>query len=188
MKLLDIPNPIEDAIEETLFSVDQIRGRIDELAKRISDDYAGRHPLVVGILNGCFPFIADLVRSSPMPLHVDFMAVSSYGDDTKSSGVVRIMKDLNHAIEGRDILIVEDIIDTGLTLRYLIDNLRTRMPRSIEVCALLDKSEARTEDVEVTYKGFGCPNKFVVGYGLDYAGYFRNLPYIGVLRPEIYAK
>jgi hypoxanthine phosphoribosyltransferase len=186
VKLLDIPNPIEDAIEKTLFSTDEIRAKVDDLAARISDEYAGRHPLVVGILNGCFPFIADLVRSCPMPLQVDFMSVSSYGADTKSSGVVRIIKDLNQAIEGRDVLIVEDIIDTGLTLRYLIDNLRTRMPRSIEVCALLDKSEARTEDVAVKFNGFACPNEFVVGYGLDYAGYFRNLPYIGALRPDVY--
>jgi hypoxanthine phosphoribosyltransferase len=186
VKLLDIPNPIEDAISETLFGVDQIQAKVDELAARISDQYQERQPLVVGILNGCFPFIADLVRACSIPLQVDFMSVSSYGDDTKSSGVVRIIKDLNQAIEGRDVLIVEDIIDTGLTLRYLIDNLRTRMPRSIEVCALLDKSEARTEDVAVKFAGFPCPNKFVVGYGLDYAGYFRNLPYIGVLKPEIY--
>lgn len=177
---------LDASIEETLFSEAQIREKVGELAGRIVEDYRGRTPLVVGILSGCFPFIADLSRAMDMPLEVDFMACSSYGGSTKSSGVVRILKDLNQSIEGRDILLVEDIIDTGLTLQYLVENLRTRMPKSIEICALLDKSEARTESVNVKYRGFTCPNRFVVGYGLDYAGQFRNLPYIGVLKPEVY--
>jgi hypoxanthine phosphoribosyltransferase len=130
--------------------------------------------------------MADLTRAMDIPLEVDFMSVSSYGGETHSSGVVRILKDLNQTIEGRRVLLIEDIIDTGLTLRYLIENLMTRHPHSIEVCALLHKEETRTEQVEVRYKGFRCPDKFVVGYGLDYAGKFRNLPYIGTLKPEIY--
>lgn len=179
--------PLLDAsIEETLFSEGQIREKVGELAAALVEDYKGRTPLVIGILSGCYPFIADLTRAMDMPLEVDFMACSSYGGSTKSSGVVRILKDLNQSIEGRDILIVEDIIDTGLTLQYLVENLRTRMPNSIEICALLDKSAARTESVSVKYTGFVCPNRFVVGYGLDYAGQFRNLPYIGVLKPEVY--
>lgn len=181
------PSDLNAAVQEPLFTAEQIQAKVSELAERIADDYRRRPPLVVGILSGCFPLIADLVRNISLPLQVDFMAVSSYGDDTKSSGVVRIIKDLNQTIEGRDVLIVEDIIDTGLTLKYLIENLHTRMPSSVEVCALLDKASARTEEVEVKYTGFSCPDRFVVGYGLDYAGLYRNLPYIGVLRPEIYS-
>ena len=174
------------AIEEVLFSREAIAAKVEELAARLCEDYAERRPLVVGILSGCFPFIADLVRAMDIPLEVDFMAVSSYGGSTRSSGVVRTMKDLDTSIEGRHVLLVEDIVDTGLTLRYLFDNLMTRHPASIEVCALLDKVEARTEKLDVAYTGFACPARFVVGYGLDYAGLYRNLPYIGVLKPEIY--
>lgn len=177
---------MHDAIEEVLFSREQIQTKVEELAREITRDYRDRCPLVVGILNGCFPFIADLVRSIEIPLEVDFMAVSSYGGNAHSSGVVRTLKDLNKSIEKRDVLLVEDIVDTGLTLRYLIDNLMTRHPASLKVCALLDKAGARTESLEVAYTGFVCPDKFVVGYGLDYDGLYRNLPYIGVLAPEIY--
>lgn len=177
---------LADAIAETLFSREQIESKIAELATTIEDDFADKNPLVVGILSGCYPFIADLTRALDMKLEVDFMACSSYGGSTKSSGVVRILKDLNTPIEGRHVLIVEDIIDTGLTLKYLVENLQTRRPASISICTLLDKHEARSENVEVRYRGFVCPNKFVVGYGLDYDGQFRNLPYIGVLKPEVY--
>ncbi len=177
---------LADAISETLFSREQIDAKIVELAAAIEDDYADKNPLVVGILSGCYPFIADLTRALDIRLEVDFMACSSYGGSTKSSGVVRILKDLNTSIEGRHVLIVEDIIDTGLTLKYLVENLQTRHPASISICTLLDKHEARSETVEVRYRGFVCPNKFVVGYGLDYDGQFRNLPYIGVLKPEVY--
>lgn len=177
---------LADAIAETLFSREQIESKIAELAAAIADDFADKNPLVVGILSGCYPFIADLTRALDMKLEVDFMACSSYGGSTKSSGVVRILKDLNTPIEGRHVLIVEDIIDTGLTLKYLVENLQTRHPASISICTLLDKHEARSENVEVRYRGFVCPNKFVVGYGLDYDGQFRNLPYIGVLKPEVY--
>lgn len=177
---------LSHAIREVLFDQATIATRVAEIASAIAYDYRKRRPLVVGILNGCFPLIADLVRSIDIPLEVDFMAVSSYGSGTSSSGVVRILKDLNQAIDGRDVLLVEDIVDTGLTLRYLLDNLNTRRPASIEVCTLLDKQEARTERLEVRYVGFRCPNEFVVGYGLDYAGLYRNLPYIGVLKPSVY--
>jgi hypoxanthine phosphoribosyltransferase len=176
------------AIQEVLFSREVIAAKVEDLAAAIATDYAEKRPLVVGILNGCFPFIADLVRSMDLPLEVDFMAVSSYGGSTRSSGVVRTLKDLNTSIEGRHVLLVEDIVDTGLTLRYLFDNLMTRHPASLRVCALLDKAEARSEDIEVAYTGFACPDRFVVGYGLDYDGLYRNLPYIGVLKPEVYGE
>ncbi len=182
---MSTPSQVE-AIEETLFSEEDIRTKVSELAARLTEDFRDKRPLVVGILSGCYPFIADLTRAMDMQLEVDFMACSSYGGSTKSSGVVRILKDLNKSIEGRHVLIVEDIIDTGLTLKYLIENLETRHPASISICALLDKSEARSESVEVKYRGFVCPNRFVVGYGLDYDGLFRNLPFIGVLKPEVY--
>jgi hypoxanthine phosphoribosyltransferase len=175
------------AIREVLFSQEKIATRVAELASAISHDYRKRKPLVVGVLSGCYPLMADLTRALDIPVEIDFMAVSSYGTGTVSSGVVRILKDLNQAIDGRDVLLVEDIVDTGLTLRYLLDNLHTRRPASIEVCALLDKQEARTERLDARYIGFRCPNEFVVGYGLDYAGLYRNLPYIGVLKREIYA-
>lgn len=182
-----MPTPsLVDDIEETLFSKEQLDAKIAELATRITDDLGGKNPLIIGILSGCYPFIADLTRALDMRLEVDFMACSSYGGGTKSSGVVRILKDLNSSIEGRHVLIVEDIIDTGLTLKYLIENLETRQPASISICALLDKQEARSENVDVKYRGFVCPNRFVVGYGLDYAGHYRNLPFIGVLKPEVY--
>lgn len=177
---------LADAIERTLWSEDEIRDKVRSMATRIADDFVDRSPLVIGILNGCFPFIADLVRGMDIPLEVDFMALSSYGAGTKSSGVVRIIKDLNASISGRHVLIVEDIIDSGLTLAYLMENLQTRGPASITVAALLDKAEARTAKVDVKYTGFECPDEFVVGYGLDYAGMYRNLPYIGVLKPSMY--
>jgi hypoxanthine phosphoribosyltransferase len=177
---------LSESIEEVLFSADAIAARVGELGAALSDAYADRRPLLVGILNGCFPFMADLARAVHTHIEVDFMSVSSYGSGTKSSGVVRLIKDLNEPIVGRHVILVEDIIDTGLTLGYLVENLRTRQPASIEICTLLDKKEARKKDVEVKFSGFDCPDRFVVGYGLDYAGLFRNLPYIGVLRREIY--
>lgn len=177
---------MEDAIERVLWSAEEIGSKVRGLAARMSADYGERKPLVVGILSGCFPFIADLVRAMEIPLEVDFMSVSSYGSGATSSGVVRILKDLNHSIEGKDVVLVEDIIDTGLTLKYLAENLHTRKPRSLAVCALLDKAGARKEQLAADYVGFACPNEFVVGYGLDYAGLYRNLPYIGVLKPEVY--
>jgi hypoxanthine phosphoribosyltransferase len=181
-------NGIGADMREVLFSEDQIRAKVQAMGAEVARDYADRRVLMVGILNGCFPYMADLVRSMNTHLEVDFMSVSSYGGGTHSSGVVRILKDLNQAIDGRHVLIVEDIIDTGLTARYLLDNLYTRHPKSVEICALLDKREARAEEVPVKYVGFECPNEFVVGYGLDYNQLYRNLPYIGVLKEEIYRK
>ena len=175
-------------ISRVLLSEQQIAARVGELGRQLTADYHGKDPLLVGILSGSFPFIADLVRAMNLALEVDFMAVSSYGDRTTSSGVVRILKDLNSSIAGRHVILVEDIVDTGLTLDYLYKNLQTRNPASLRVCALLDKKEARVRDVEVAYVGFHCPNEFVVGYGLDYRGCYRNLPFIGVLRPEVYRK
>lgn len=172
-------------IAEILLDGDTIRKRVDELGAEISRHYGAQEILVVGVLNGSFIFMADLVRAMTVPLQVDFIAVSSYGKGTKSSGVVQLIKDLNANIEGRHVLLVEDIVDTGLTLRYLVDNLKTRMPASIRVCALLDKPHARGDDLEVDYAGFPCPDAFVVGYGLDLAGRFRELPYIGALDPKL---
>ncbi len=171
---------LDGAIGRVLFDEPTLTRRVHELGARITQDYAGRELLVVGILNGSFVFMADLVRAIDLPLRVDFMAVSSYGDGTRSSGVVRIIKDLNRDIADRHVLLVEDIVDTGLTLSYLLDNLATRKPLSLKVCTLLDKVTARERPVPVDYVGFTCPDAFVIGYGLDHAGRFRNLPFIGV--------
>lgn len=173
-------------LAKVLLSEEQIHARIAELGRKLSEDYGDKNPLLVGILSGSFLFIADLVRHMNIPLSIDFMAVSSYGDRTRSSGEVQILKDLNSSIAGRHVILVEDIVDTGLTLDYLFENLRTRHPASLEICALLDKHEARKRQVDVRYIGFPCPNEFVVGYGLDYRGVYRNLPFIGVLRPQVY--
>ena len=175
-------------LSQILLSEATIQARVLALGKQLAADYVEKDPLLVGILSGSFLFIADLVRAMNLPLAIDFMAVSSYGDRTSSSGVVRILKDLNSSIAGRHVIIVEDIVDTGLTLDYLYQNLQTRQPASLKVCALLDKREARKREVEVDYVGFHCPNEFVVGYGLDYRGRYRNLPFIGVLKPEVYRK
>ena len=183
---IDWTQGIGKDVRRVLFEEGAIRTKVAELGRALTRDYAGKRPLLVGILNGCFPFMADLARSVNLDLEVDFMSVSSYGGDTHSSGVVRTLKDLNESIEGRHVILVEDIIDTGLTARYLLDNLRTRHPASVEICGLLDKREARTEDVPVRYAGFECPAEFVVGYGLDFEGLYRNLPFIGVLKPEVY--
>lgn len=175
---------LRDHLTEVLFTREQLAARVAELGARLARDYRGKDPLFVGILTGSFPFIADLVRAIDMPLEVDFMAVSSYGKGTKSSGVVKILKDLDRSMQGRHVVLVEDIVDSGLTLKYLMENLATRHPASLSICTLLDKKDARKEPVEVRYAGFDCPNAFVVGYGLDYAGHYRNLPYIGVLSPD----
>ena len=160
--------------------------RVRELGAELSEHFEGKNPLVLGILKGSFVFITDLSRAMDIPMEVDFMAVSSYGASTKSSGIVRITKDLDRSIAGRNVLLVEDIIDSGRTLSYLIENLETREPASITICTLLDKSEARKVPIEARFVGFECPDKFVVGYGLDYAERYRNLPYIGELKPEVY--
>ena len=170
---------------EPLFSAEQIQTRIDELGAEIARDYAGRNPLLVGVLKGAVIFVSDLMRAIDLRLGVEFMAISSYGALLRTSGEVRIVKDLDVPIEGRDILVVEDIVDTGLTLSYLMANLRARGAKSVKLVALLDKHDRRQREVEIDYLGFSIPDAFVVGYGLDFAERYRNLPYIAVLKdPE----
>ncbi|CAN7167004.1 hypoxanthine phosphoribosyltransferase [Paenibacillus sp. LjRoot153] len=174
-------------IQEVLYSEEQIQGKIKELGELLSTDYEGKNPLVICVLKGAFIFMADLVKQMRVPLEIDFMAVSSYGQSTKSSGVVKIIKDLDVPVEGRHILIVEDIIDSGLTLSYLIDVLERRNAKTISVVALFNKPARRTVELEPDYAGYVLPDEFVVGYGLDYAEKYRNLPFIGILKPEIYS-
>ena len=176
---------LERAVGEVLVDEEALQARIAELGEEISSDYAGRDLLLVGVLKGAVFFMADLMRRLTVPCEIDFMAVASYGAGTDSSGVVRILKDLDLNIEGRDVLIVEDIIDSGLTLSYLVRNLEAREPASLEVCALLTKPARREVEVPVRYVGFEIPNRFVIGYGLDFAERYRNLPYIGVLHPDL---
>ena len=177
---------LEQDIERVLFSEEQLAQRVKEIAARIDADYAGKEPLLVSVLRGSFVFMADLVRQITLPCTVDFMAVSSYGSGTTSSGQVKIIKDLSEPIEGRDVLVVEDILDSGNTLSYLLKLLEARHPASIRLCTLLDKPERRTKPVAVQYTGFTIPDEFVVGYGLDYDEKYRNLPYIGILIPRVY--
>jgi hypoxanthine phosphoribosyltransferase len=176
---------LEGAVGEILIHEDALAARIAELGREISEDYAGRDLLLLGVLKGAVFFMADLMRHLTVPCEIDFMAISSYGASTDSSGVVRILKDLDINIEGRHVLIVEDIIDSGLTLSYLVRNLESREPATLEICALLTKPERREIDVPVRYTGFEIPNKFVIGYGLDFAERYRNLPYVGVLHEEL---
>ncbi|HZR94074.1 MAG TPA: hypoxanthine phosphoribosyltransferase [Gaiellaceae bacterium] len=176
---------LERAVTETLIDRAALQRRIAELGEEVSADYAGRDLLLVGVLKGAVFFMADLMRTLTIPCEIDFMAISSYGASTDSSGVVRILKDLDINIEGREVLVVEDIIDSGLTLSYLIRTLEARAPASLEVCALLTKSARREIDVPVRYIGFEIPNRFVIGYGLDFAERYRNLPYVGVLDPAL---
>lgn len=175
-------------IQEVLYSEEQIQEKVKELGKQISKDYEGRNPLVICIMKGAFIFMADLVKRLDIPLEVDFMAVSSYGNRAASSGVVKIVKDLDVNVEGRDVLIVEDIIDSGLTLTYLVDVLERRNALSVSIVTLFDKPARRTVGLEVDYTGFEIPDAFVVGYGLDFAEKYRNLPYVGILKEEVYAQ
>jgi hypoxanthine phosphoribosyltransferase len=168
-----------------LIDEERLRSRVAELGEEVSADYAGRDLLLIGVLKGAVFFMADLMRHLTVTCEVDFMAISSYGAATDSSGVVRILKDLDINIAGRDVLVVEDIIDSGLTLSYLMRNLEAREPASLEICALLTKPERREIDVPVRYVGFEIPNRFVIGYGLDFAERYRNLPYVGVLDPDL---
>ncbi len=177
----------EQDIEQILIPGDEVQTKITELGDRITEDYRGRDLLLIGVLKGAFVLMADLSRNIRLPLQFDFMAVSSYGVATKTSGVVRIMKDLDRDIEGKDVLLVEDIVDSGLTLAYLLRNLRARKPASLEVCALLQKPEVQQVPLDIKYKGFEIPPVFVVGYGLDFAEKYRNLPYVATLKPEAYA-
>jgi len=171
----------DPAIGQILVQQDELEHRVRELGARISADYAERNPLLVGVLKGAVFFLADLLRHISVPCELDFMAVASYGSATDSSGVVRILKDLDAVIEGRDVLIVEDIVDSGLTLQYLLRSLGARNPRSLEVCALLTKPERRKVDLPTRYVGFEIPNQFAIGYGLDHEERFRNLPYVAAL-------
>ncbi len=173
-------------IEEVLIDQERLTAKIAELAARITADYAGKELLLVGVLKGALLFIVDLARAIDLPVEMDFMAISSYGSATESSGVVRILKDLDTAIEGRQILIVEDIIDSGLTLTYIVEHLRNRNPAGIKICSLLSKPTRRRVEVQIDYYGFDIPDEFVVGYGLDFRQQYRNLPFVGVLKPEAY--
>ena len=176
---------LERAVDEVLIEEERLRGRVAELGEEISADYAGRDLLLIGVLKGAVFFMADLMRHLTVTCELDFMAISSYGAATDSSGVVRILKDLDINIAGRDVLVVEDIIDSGLTLSYLMRNLEAREPASLEICALLTKPDRREIDVPVRYVGFEIPNRFVIGYGLDFGERYRNLPYVGVLNPDL---
>jgi hypoxanthine phosphoribosyltransferase len=171
----------EPGLGEVLVSAEDLQRRVEELGRQISSDYAGRSLLLIGVLKGAVFFLSDLMRFIDIPVEVDFMAVASYGSATDSSGVVRILKDLDASIEGRDVLIVEDIVDSGLTLQYLMRNLGSRNPRTLEVCALLTKPERRKVDLPTRYVGFEIADRFVVGYGLDYAERHRNLPFVAAL-------
>ena len=185
-RLLSHVAEFEGDIERVLITDEEIQGKIRELGDRITEDYRGKELLLIGVLKGAFVVMADLSRHIRLPLQFDFMAVSSYGAATKTSGVVRILKDLDHDIDGHDVLLVEDIVDSGLTLAYLLRNLRARRPATLEVCALLRKPEVQRVALDIRYEGFEIPPEFVVGYGLDYGEKYRNLPYVATLKPEAY--
>lgn len=177
---------MQSDIQEILLTAEEIAAGVSRLGGEIAADYAGRNPLLVGVLKGAVIFLSDLIRAIPIPLRYDFMAVSSYGAATKTTGQVQILKDLDQSIEGQDVLLVEDIVDTGLTLNYLVGNLAARKPRSLKICTFLDKPSRREVEIKPHYNGFVIPDRFVVGYGLDFADKYRNLTYVGVLKPECY--
>ena len=177
---------LRDDIDHILVSEDELQISIGNIARQLEEDYEGKELVLVGVLKGAVMFIVDLARSTQLPVTLDFMAVASYGASTETSGIVRILKDLDNSIEGKHVLIVEDIIDSGLTLNYILETLRTRNPASLKVCALLNKPARRRVDVPVDYICFNIPDEFVVGYGLDYNQIYRNLPFVGVLKPEVY--
>ena len=176
----------KDEIDRVLVSNERIQARLDELAERINQDYAGKELLLVCILKGAVTVFADVLRRITIPCQIDFMDISSYGSSTKSSGVVRILKDLDHGIEGKDVLIVEDIVDSGMSMHYLLDTLKTRKPASVRLLTLLDKPDRRRVELQADYIGFTIPDEFVIGYGLDYAEKYRNLPDVCVLSPKVY--
>jgi len=178
---------VHEDVKEILFSADELNKRVRELGKQITTEYQGRELLVIGVLKGANVFLGDLIRYIELPLEIDFIAAASYGNSTESSGVVRLLKDLDYPIENRHVLLIEDLIDTGLTLNYLADNLKARQPASFKICTLLDKPERRKVAIEVDYKGFDIPDEFIVGYGIDYSQKYRNLPYVATLKPEVYA-
>lgn len=173
-------------VKEVLISEEQIEEKVTEIAGQITEKYRGKPLMIIGVLKGANVFVADLIRKIDIPMELDFMAISSYGASTQSSGAVKILKDLDKDIKGMHVVVVEDIVDTGLTLSYLSKNLKSRGALSIELCTLLDKPERRTAPIEVHYKGFDIPDEFVVGYGIDFAEMYRNLPFVGILKPEAY--
>lgn len=177
---------LEKDIEKVFYTQEQLAQRVKELGAEITRDYAGKTPVLASVLRGSYIFMADLTRAIDLPISVDFMSVSSYGSGTSSSGQVQILKDLSDPIDGKDLIVVEDILDSGNTLYYLLDVLRARRPASIKLCTLLDKPSRRVKPIQADYCGFTIPDAFIVGYGLDYAEKYRNLPYIGVLKPELY--
>ena len=183
-----IANPMEKDVKSVLYTEEQLHQCVEKIAAEINRDYEGKEIYAVGILKGAMIFYSGLVRAIKVPVQFDFMAASSYGKNANSSGQVKILKDLDFSIEGKHVIIVEDIVDSGLTLSYLLRNMKSRHPASVKLCALLNKPSRREVDVKVDYVGFDVPNEFLVGYGLDYASRYRNLPYIGILKPEVYTK
>ena len=179
---------MHSAIERILLSEDQIKARIAELGRELTADYAGKNPIFIGVLKGVVMFFADMIRAIPLDCQIDFMAVSSYGGGTQSSGKIRIQKDMSVDLAGRHVVILEDILDSGLTLSHTAAYLKTKGPASLKICTLLDKPDRRKAEVQADYVGFTIPNLFVVGYGLDFDENYRNLPYVGVLKPEAYMK
>lgn len=177
---------MKNDIKETLFTEEILRKKVKELGRKISEDYEGKELVLIGVLKGSVMFMSDLLKEITIPCHMDFMAVSSYGSSTKTSGVVRILKDLDYEIQGKHVLVVEDIIDSGITLKYLMQYLNARKPESLEIICLLNKPERRKVEIDVKYLGFEVPDYFLVGYGLDFAEKYRNLPFIGILKEEIY--
>ena len=177
-----------DSIDRVLLSQEELKNKVEEIGRNISRDYSGKNPLILSVLKGSFIFMSDLVRAVDIPCTVDFMSVSSYGAGTKTTGAVKIIKDLDIDISGRDIIIVEDILDSGVTLSYIMGLMEAKNAASISICTLLDKPSRRKVPVKVSYSGFEIPDEFVVGYGLDYAEKYRNLPFIGILKPEVYQK
>lgn len=186
MKAKTLEQALADDIEEVLLNSEDIKQRVAELGRQISEDYKGKDLVLVGILRGAFVFLADLIREMSISAETDFIAISSYGSSSTTSGVVRILKDLDEDIEGRHVLIIEDILDTGLTLNYLLKNLSSRRPESLEICSFIVKEGKQSVKINLKYLGYTVPNRFVVGYGLDYAQRYRNLPFIGTLKPFVY--
>jgi hypoxanthine phosphoribosyltransferase len=182
----DAYGELVEGISGILFTADEIQERVLQLGQEIARDYEGCHPLLVGVLKGVFPFMADLLRAITIAVEVDFMAVASYSAQTRDQGLVRLQKDLDESLDGRHVLFVEDVIDTGLTLNYLLRNLKARGPATLKVCTLFDKPQRRLVKIPIQYKGFDLPDRFVVGYGLDYRELYRNLPFVGLLKAEVF--
>lgn len=183
---LDSYGELADGVREILIGEAEIQARVSEMGRAIARDYIGRNPLIVGVLKGVLFFMADLLREIAIPLEVDFIAVSSYSPESRDRGFVNLVKDLDIPVTGRDVLFVEDVVDTGLTLNYILRSLRSRNPASLEVCVMFDKPRRRLIDIPIRYKGFDLPDRFVVGYGLDYREQYRNLPFVGLLEPEVF--